>query len=247
MKKTTLLVIGALAFVLQAKAANVIYYEDFEEQTLGATPQTWTAAGWQTGGAMWVWAGGAASTTWDIESILDPSGFSDTQAAVFGSTPDGSSGWFGFSSQAYGLSYIPGDNNQDLSDYNLTMEIESISGGVTPTLWFVQNNAAGNQVWAASYVVPMNADGKWTPVNITLDELTVQETGGGGNSEPFNAQASLSFAVDGGANNLLPGINNVFAVDDITLTAENPIPEPGTIALLTLGGLGALVAIRRRS
>jgi len=247
MKKTTLLIIGALAFVLQATAQTTIYSEDFESQTLGATPQTWTAPGWQTGSPMWVWAGGAASTTWDVENVLDPTGFSDTQAAVFGITPDGTSGWLGFSSQAYGNTYIPGDNNESLADMNLSMEIESISGGVTPTLWFIQNNSAGNQVWAASYVVPMNADGVWTPVNISLADLVVQNTGGAGNSQPYNAQFPLAFAVDGGAANLLPGINDVFAVDDILVTAVNPIPEPGTIALLTLGGLGALVAFRRRS
>jgi PEP-CTERM motif len=35
-------------------------------------------------------------------------------------------------------------------------------------------------------------------------------------------------------------------VDNVTLQVDN-VPEPSTIALLTLGGLSALVGIRRRA
>jgi hypothetical protein len=41
-----------------------------------------------------------------------------------------------------------------------------------------------------------------------------------------------------------PGSEGWSAVDDVTLQTD--VPEPSTIALLTLGGLGALVGIRRR-
>jgi hypothetical protein len=237
MKKTTLLIIGALAFVLQASAQTTIGSQDFETQTVGNNPVDWN------GNSMWAWVGGAATTTFDIENVLDSTGLDDTQAIVLGATPDGTSGWFGFSSAGNGTTLAPGG---PLSDITCELDIESVSGGVTPTLWFCQNNngGTGNQVWAASYVVPMAPDGTWTHVDINLDQLVIQHTGGSGNSEPFDPWVGFYFAVDGGASNLDPGTPNILTWDNITIVA---VPEPGTIALITLGGLSALVAIRRRS
>lgn len=202
-----------------------------------------------TGNTMWAWVGGASTTTFDVENQLDSTGYSDTQAATLGWTPDGSSGWTGFSMAGNGVTGSPLTGpGATLAGITFQMDIESVSGGVTPTLWFCQNNGAGgfggNQVWAASYVVPMAADGTWTHVDITMDTPVVQQTGGAGNSSPWNPNAGFYVCVDGGASNLSPGTPDIVTWDNLSFV---DVTEPGTIALLTLGGLGALVAIRRRS
>ncbi len=198
MKKTTLLIIGALAFVLQATAQVTIGSQDFESQTVGNTPQDWN------GNTMWAWVGGASTTTFDVENQLDSTGYSDTQAATLGWTPDGSSGWTGFSMAGNGVTGSPLTGpGATLSGITFQMDIESVSGGVTPTLWFCQNNGAGgfggNQVWAASYVVPMAADGTWTNVDITWMTPVVQQTGGGsGNSRLGIRTPDFMFALTAG-------------------------------------------------
>jgi hypothetical protein len=59
-------------------------------------------------------------------------------------------------------------------------------------------------------------------------------------------------SIDGGNGCSLTGGDTgqiMFSSILVTSTIEpliDQVPEPGTIALLTLGGLGALVAVRRR-
>jgi hypothetical protein len=249
MKKTTLLIIGALAFVLQATAQTTIYSEDFESQATGATPQNWV------GGNLWVWSG-ASATTWDVESPLDSTGDFNTQAAVV--TFANAAGWAGFSSGDQ-LTWIPGDNNS-LATMHFSMDLSiggtAGAGGTQPlAIWFVQKSGAGiggGQVWAGEYDPVMVTDGSWNHVSFALSDLTIQTTNPGYNSgDPVNWGADMQkpfiFSIDTGISGLSSaGGTSIVSEDNFLLVAANPIPEPGTIALLTLGGLGALVVIRRR-
>jgi hypothetical protein len=245
MKKTTLLIIGALAFVLQATAQTTIYSEDFESQTLGATPQDWN------GNNLSTWSGGSstASSTFDVESILDSTGDFNTQVAVLGVTmgPPVAGGWFGWQIQHNGATLLPGPLNGVLSDFSFSADVESVSGGMIPTVWLLQYNASGGQIYAASYTPVMNPDGQWTHIGINMDNFTPQ--GGQPSGGVINPALPFYFDFDGGGGNTTTeGVVNEVAVDNLYIVADNsPIPEPGTIALLTLGGLGALVGLRRRS
>jgi hypothetical protein len=79
-------------------------------------------------------------------------------------------------------------------------------------------------------------------VQFRISDLTVQYPG---NQNQFlDSQLPLIMNVDGSGDLTAP--LSTLWMDNILMVAANPIPEPGTIALLTLGGLGALVAIRRR-
>jgi hypothetical protein len=63
----------------------------------------------------------------------------------------------------------------------------------------------------------------------------------------YDAQYGFVIDMDSGLSGMAyaDGVDKV-TIDNIQMWAANPIPEPSTIALLTLGGLGALVGIRRR-
>jgi hypothetical protein len=238
MKKTTLLIIGALAFVLQSATAQpyLLYSQDFESQDSGTTPQN------QDGNGMWTWAGNATSSTWDVESV--GSGEVTTQAAVLSWALSGAT-WTGFSS-GDSITYIPGDKyapdmGNELSDITFSMDIAVVgAGGTQPVaIWFNQfPNGAKNLNYEFDPV--LTTDGSWNHITVRMDN--VANHGG-----TYDAQYGFVIDMDSGLSGMAyaDGVDKV-TIDNIQMWAANPIPEPSTIALLTLGGLGALVGIRRR-
>jgi hypothetical protein len=63
---------------------------------------------------------------------------------------------------------------------------------------------------------------------------------------PYNPNYGLQIAIDGGSADTTAGATGSWIFDNINVDATYPTPEPGTIAILTVGGLAALVGIRRR-
>jgi len=263
MKKTTLLLIGTFAFVLQSAMAQTTLYDDnFEGQTLGSPPQnigggnagnitsfgTQTPPGTDPGGAMWNWVGGggngAGDVSWETASVVDSTGFNTTSALEFNWTDLGNAGsWgFGFSSQAHTTTAA---NSGTLADLTLSFDV-NVSGTEfantsTPLTIWVDQFPGGTKTLDASYVPTITTDGSWTHVSFSLDNLTPSGTSGA-----YDPYLGLEIAIDGGTGaDQMGGDTAVIEIDNVLVTTM--VPEPGTIALLTLGGLGALVAIRRRS
>ncbi len=258
MKKTTLLLIGVLAFVLQSASAQyTLFSDDFSGQTLGSTPQATPFAGADVGFGpipppyqLNINAGviGASSWTFDVERVLGPS---DTyiQAAVLDWT-------VGPGNQPFFLFYISGSDLATLaagapaSDLTFSYDIyddgPAVADATAPlTIWFDQY-PGGIKTFDAS-ISPTLTYGVWNQVSFTLDQLTPSSSSGA-----YDPDLGLEISFDSGNGYSLTGGDTgqiVIGGMQVTSPIEPLIqqtPEPGTITLLTLGGLGALAAVRRR-
>ncbi len=244
MKKTTLLLIGALAFVVQSATAQpyTYYSQDFSGQNLGDTPQNGPIS-YAPYTALWNWTGNASSTSWDVEqypSAADP--FVSVNAAVLTWTL-GTGGWSGFSS---GDEYtIPPGGLNAFSDMTFSIDIGVVgaAGSQPVAIWFDQypNDAKD---FDAQFDPVFATDGSLNTVTFTLDQLTVM----GGIYDPG---MPFQIDIDSGYSGMLggpTGANDQVIFTDVSLIATyGPGPEPSTITLLALGGLCALVARRRRA
>jgi hypothetical protein len=259
MKKTTLLLTGTLAFVLQsATAQDSIYSDNFEGQTIGAQAVTTPYPGADTGTgpeystAIWTWTGGATgSGQATVVSVLSTDGVTSTLAAEMdfaNTSPSG--GWMGQSSQEHPS--LPAGSYHALSDITLSFDIE-LEGTADPneypdaswtpiTVWLDQS-VGGVKGLDASYIPDFSAmtpdAGGWYEVSFTLDQAVLSGAG-----IAYNPNYGIQMAFDGGGADTTAGATGAWIFDNISLSVL--VPEPGMVSLLTLGGLGALVAVRRR-
>ena len=232
MKKTTLLLIGALAFVLQSATAQYqLYYNDFSARNAGDNPGDPAAGvGWD------YWHGGGAPFTVTVEALQ---GYVFEENFMVATWAEGAQWW-----QIGGIASSGGPDiaplNNALSDLTFSCEAEVFG---TSQNW--GGNAFKIQVsqdggWSATYDVSgLVNDGSAQLVTFNLGDLTAD----GGT---YNAADAIHFQIQNSGWSSGGTLDESIAISEMSLTAVNPAPEPGTIALLTLGGLGALVAIRRR-
>jgi hypothetical protein len=204
---------------------------------------------------MWNWVGGGGNgvsgVTWQVSSVLDTSNVFTTQALEFGWTDLGNNGsWgFGFSTQPH-TSLAAWGTQASLSDLTLSFDVkfsgtEFVAGYGTPvTVWADQ--FPGGKCFDQSYAATITK-GVWNHVVINMANF-IPSGGPGTLSRYYDPALGFEIAMDGGTGaNQLNGSTADILIDNVLLTASGDhVPEPGTIALLTLGGLGALVAVRRR-
>ena len=220
MKKTTLLLIGALAFVLQgATAQTTLYSDDFEGQTLGSPPHT----GSPPYGAMWVYMMDGTVTAWDVENVLDSTYANTTQAAVLDWTNNGDfPGLFLFVIGGEGQNSLAagGGSLHDLVfSFDVYTEGAAAAGATTPlTIWFDQF-PGGVKTFDASISPTITTDGKWNHVSFTLDQLTPSGTSGA-----YDPTLGFEIGLDGGVGpwDLTLGYDGEIVLDNLLLTVGIP-------------------------
>ena len=134
-----------------------------------------------------------------------------------------------------------------LSDITFSFDIATSGATAAPVTVWADQFPGNVKSFDASYIpTGVASDGSWYTVSFTLDNLVPSGTSGA-----YDPTLGIELAIDG--NNFTTidaGDTNIVMLDNILVTSTvvpPEVPEPGTIALLTLGGLGALVAFRRRS
>jgi hypothetical protein len=257
--KKTMLLIGAFGLVLQgAMAQTVLYSDDFEgaNQIVGSGPWTSPLPNAEAGLGLAVpqqlgcWFGGG-SGTFTVQAPLDSSGFFTTQAAEMDLTTGG--GWFGYSSSASSpgethTSFAASSDNA-LSDITFSMDVyvggDSLAGATQPLTIWADQFPGTIKTFDASISPDITLDpigNGWSHITFTLNQLVPSGTSGA-----YDPWEGIEFGIDGGTG-VSGGVGTgTVGYDNILVMSANaPIPEPATIALVTLGGLGALVGIRRR-
>jgi len=218
----------------------------------------------------WYWVGAAGSggvgfhnfdSSFGVQSVGSQDGLGVTEAAVLSFTdlgnPEGIMGlWLGWEiPPATSLA-----NGQGLLG-NLTFSFDALVSGTefanatTPVSIEFDQYAEGLDAFYTfwgSISPTITTDGNWNHVSFTLDQLT-PVAGDGFSFFDYDNQLGFQIIIfsntDNNGADLQNGDTAVIELDNLLLTSDLPIvpaPEPGTITLLTLGGLGALVAIRRR-
>jgi hypothetical protein len=100
----------------------------------------------------------------------------------------------------------------------------NIAAGGTTVTWSIDYNGAGQTTFSIG-----------SDVNIVLNSGAGYFTGGGGPATVFDR-----FGIFPGSTSDSSGL---IALDDITFSSTNPVPEPASLGLLAIG---SLVALRRR-
>jgi hypothetical protein len=172
MKKTTLLLIGALAFVLQSATAQIILYSAnfgkvFFEPGGGGQPRD------DNGNVITAYVFGGNITYWGVEEVLDSTYATTTRAAVLDWTMSGVEGFYldispSVSSLAAGAGSLGGLR----FSYDIYTGGAAAAGVATPfTIWFDQFPLS-IKTFDASISPVITTDGRWTHVSFTLDQLT---------------------------------------------------------------------------
>jgi len=226
-----------MALSLAAKAQIIpIVNGDFEANTVktpffqttgaiatGAVPG-WTPAG--TG--VWSWGGGqqTGDSGIDLPSGSDPTThayLAGYDPAIYQDTTTPTSGVNDF----YRLTFSAGGEWSSMSWHNTLATIYATDGSerdpIGSGIVSFNDNYTMNtySVWGQDTTDFMPGDG-WT-IGVEFQNVTLQSDG-------TNPGWGTSYTT----------------IDNVVLENMGTVPEPSTIALLTLGGLGALVAIRRR-
>lgn len=258
MKKTTLLLIGALALVLQSATAQpyTLYSDNFADQTLGATPQATPFAGADDGHGpiifppprqnLLAYVMGASSWTFDVERVLGPSSTYIHAAVLDWTVGPGNQPFFLFTIASSHTTLAAGAPISDLTfSFDFYDNGPAVAGATAPvTFWFDQ--FPGNVKTFDASISPTLTYGVWNQVSFTLDQLTPSGTSGA-----YDPDLGLSMAMDSDNGYSLTGGDTgqiVFSGLQVTSPIEpliDQVPEPGTVTLLALGGLGVLVAVRR--
>jgi hypothetical protein len=146
-----------------------------------------------------------------------------------------------------GGSLLSGNTSANLSDYTLSFYAKANAGSLALNLqsWSGEYATYQGQMSTIPVVPGYGNDLSLTP-GYTLYSLNLGNTSifpTEGSFQPNGGAMQVTFQLDGGG---ATPYSDTLDISDLTLTMAAPVPEPSSLALCALSGLGALGFLRRR-
>ncbi|MFZ1133690.1 MAG: PEP-CTERM sorting domain-containing protein [Candidatus Korobacteraceae bacterium] len=225
----------ALAFSVPAAASNLVVNGSFEVTTNGPNFQfdnNTVATGWTSSGYNFIFAPGAADTVgatgqFGNLQLWGPNNGSNNGLPA--TSPDGGN-------------FVAADGAFEVAPIQQTINGLTAGNSYTVNFWWAGAQQSGftgatTEQWQVSL-------GSQTQSTVVLDNVSHGFTGWMSQSFTYTASSSsevLSFLAVGTPTGVPPFV----LLDGVTLNANSTVPEPGTLALLGSGLLGAAGFVRR--
>jgi hypothetical protein len=159
----------------------------------------------------------------------------------------GSAGYSG-ANVLYGNGSLSGNTSSSFSDYTLSFDAKANAGSLALNLqsWAGNGYATYQGQMSTIPVVPgygndLGLTPGYTHYSLNLGNASIFPTEG--SFQPNGGTILITFQLDGGG---ATPYTDTLDVDNLTLTMAEPVPEPSSLALCALGGLGAFGFLRRR-
>ncbi len=160
----------------------------------------------------------------------------------------GSAGYSG-ANVLYGNGALGGNTSSSLSDYTLSFDAEANAGSLRLNLQSWQLNGYVNYQGQMStapdnpgYGNDLTLTPTYTHYTLNLGNTSIFQSTTDG-FQPNGGTILITFQLDGSGPTPYTDILNI---DNLTLTMTEPVPEPSSMALCALSGLGASGFLRRR-
>jgi hypothetical protein len=218
MKKTAVLLAAACVMLAASSAgADVIVQYGFADSGGSATtsPDTGSVAANVSAGSV---SGGGGSGRGDTSS--DPYSDGNTRSRYWDNTSDDS------------LVFTLDADDPFLVNYTrIVFKIDNENSSIDPT-WFVQSSATSGDIATGDITTSIDDNGDWTLADVDLSGIAA-----------LQGQDQVTFTVgfrDAGVSQAA----DTTRIDKIQVEGT-VVPEPATMSLLAIGGLGALLRRKR--
>jgi hypothetical protein len=223
------MLLGSAVFTSQAQVA--IFYENFDPLS--------AAGNVSTNGDFF---GDTTSFSGAVVSGIGVGGTGAIQLVL--NAASGSDGYSGANVE-YGNGSLGGNTSSSLSDYTLSFYAQANAGTLALILQSWQSNGYGTyQGQLNTYPVPpgygndLTLNPTYTLYSLNLGNTSIFQSEEG--FQPNGGTILITFQLDGGGPT---PYTDTLDISDLSLTM---VPEPSSLALCALGGLGAFAVLRQR-
>ncbi len=231
--RLTAILLGAAAFTSQAQVT--IFSENFDPLSpAGNVSVNGDVFGDTTSFSGSVVSGVGVGGTAAIQEVLNAA--------------SGSAGYSG-ANVLYGNGSLGGNTSSSLSDYTLSFDAEANAGSLRLNLQSFAGDYGTYQGQMSTapdspgYGNDLTLTPTYTHYTLNLGNTSIFQSTTDG-FQPNGGTILVTFQLDGGG---ATPYSDTLNIDNLTLTMAESVPEPSSLALCALSGLGALGFLRRRT